>query len=103
MDNDKKFDSQQFRDFCASVDTKVNFASVYHPQSNGAIERANGKIFTAVKKRLYNDAKGKWPEHLPEVIWGLNTMETRCTGFPHEGGEVFNEARTLFLTKGVRF
>jgi hypothetical protein len=31
MDNDKQFDTQQFRDFCALVGTKVYFASVYHP------------------------------------------------------------------------
>jgi transposase InsO family protein len=44
MDNGKQFDSQQFREFCASVGTKVNFASVYHPRSNNIVERANGKF-----------------------------------------------------------
>jgi hypothetical protein len=34
------------------------FASVYHPQSNGVVERANGKFFTAVKKMLL-DEKGQ--------------------------------------------
>jgi hypothetical protein len=36
------------------------FASVYDPQSNGVIERANGKIFTTINKRLLEDKKGKW-------------------------------------------
>ena len=43
--------------------TKVMFASVYHPQSNGAIERANGIIFTAIKKWLFDQKKremGRW-------------------------------------------
>jgi hypothetical protein len=31
---------------------KVTFASVYHPQSNGAVERANTLIFEAIKKIL---------------------------------------------------
>jgi hypothetical protein len=44
IDNGKQFDSQQFREFCASVGTMVNFASRYHPLSNGVVERANGKI-----------------------------------------------------------
>jgi transposase InsO family protein len=44
VDNDKHFDSQQFREFCASVGTMVNFASRYHPLSNGVVERENGKI-----------------------------------------------------------
>jgi hypothetical protein len=33
---------------------------VYHPQSNEVVERANGKIFIAIKKRLLDDKKGKW-------------------------------------------
>jgi hypothetical protein len=54
---------------------------VYHPQSNGIVERANGKIFTAIKKRLLDDKKGKWADQLPEVVWALNTTECRATGF----------------------
>jgi hypothetical protein len=54
---------------------------VYHPQSNGVVERANGKIFTAIKKRLLNEKKGKWADELPEVVWALNTTECRATGF----------------------
>jgi hypothetical protein len=50
VDNGKQFDSQDFRDFCFSIGTKLAFAAVYHPQSNGVVERANGKIFTAIKK-----------------------------------------------------
>jgi hypothetical protein len=54
---------------------------VYHPQSNDIVERANGKIFIAIKKRLLDDKKGKWVDQLPEVVWALNTTECRATGF----------------------
>jgi hypothetical protein len=54
---------------------------VYHPQSNGVVERANGKIFTAIKKRLLDDKKGKWADQLPEVVWALNTTECQAIGF----------------------
>jgi hypothetical protein len=54
---------------------------VYHPQSNGVVERANGKNFTAIKKRLLHDKKGKWADQLPEVVWALNTTECRATRF----------------------
>jgi transposase InsO family protein len=81
VDNGKQFDSQDFKDFCFSIGTKLAFASVYHPQSNGVVERANGKIFTAVKKMLLDDKKGKWLDLLPEVVWALNTTECRATGF----------------------
>jgi hypothetical protein len=66
VDNGKQFDSQDFRDFCFSIGTKPVFASVYHPQSNDVVEHANGKIFTAIKKRLLDDKKGKWADQLPE-------------------------------------
>jgi hypothetical protein len=81
VDNCKQFDNQDFKDFCFSIGTKLAFASVYHPQSNGVVERANGKIFTAVKKMLLDDKKGKWANLLPEAVWALNTIECRATGF----------------------
>jgi hypothetical protein len=57
------------------------FASVYHPQSNGVVEHANDKIFSAIKKRLLDDKRGKWANQLPEIIWALNTTESRATRF----------------------
>jgi hypothetical protein len=81
VDNGKQLDSQDFRDFCFSIGTKPVFASIYHPQSNGVVERANGKIFTAIKKILLDDKKGKWADQLPEVVWALNTTECWAIGF----------------------
>jgi hypothetical protein len=68
VDNGKQFDSLDFRDFCFSIGTKLAFASVYHPQSNGVVERANGKIFTTIKKMLLDDKKAKWADLLPEAV-----------------------------------
>jgi hypothetical protein len=45
------------------------------------VERTNGKIFTAVKKMLLDDKKGKWADLLPEAVWVLNTTKCRATGF----------------------
>jgi transposase InsO family protein len=53
IDNGKQFDCQDFREYCRSIGTKLCFTSVYHPQSNGAVERANGQIFSAIKKCLF--------------------------------------------------
>jgi hypothetical protein len=60
---------------------KAVFASIYHPQFNGVVERANGNIFSAIKKRLLDDKKDKWAYQLPKVIWALNITESRATGF----------------------
>ena len=61
--------------------TKPIFASVYHPQSNGSIESANGIIFSSIKECLFDQKKGKWADELPKVIWSHNTLESRTTKF----------------------
>jgi transposase InsO family protein len=58
LDNAKQFDCDLFKDFCYQMGTEAAFASVYHPQSNGAVERANTLIFTSIKKCLENQKKG---------------------------------------------
>jgi hypothetical protein len=40
-----------------------------------------GLYIRAIKKRLLDVKKGKWVDQLPEVIWELNTIESRATGF----------------------
>jgi hypothetical protein len=37
VDNEKQLDRQDFREYYRSIGTKLCFASVYHPQSNGAV------------------------------------------------------------------
>jgi transposase InsO family protein len=53
VDNGKQSDCQDFGEYCRSIGTKLHFASVYHPQSNGSVERANGQVFSAIKKCLF--------------------------------------------------
>jgi hypothetical protein len=70
-----------FKDFCHQVGLKVSFAYVYHPQSNGGVERPNALIFEATKKILEGKKKGKWVEVMPRAIWSHNTMVSRATNF----------------------
>jgi hypothetical protein len=45
--------------------------SVAHPRANGQVEKANGMILDALKKRLYrenNKAPGRWLKELPTVV-----------------------------------
>jgi transposase InsO family protein len=53
VDNRKQFDNQDFREFYDSISTKAVFASVYHPQSNGVVERVNGKTFQHHKEETF--------------------------------------------------
>ena len=74
-------DSDKFKEFYKSLGTTIAFASVYHPESNKAVERANIIIFSAISKTLFNLRKGKWVEELPKVVWSHNTTTSRTTGF----------------------
>ncbi|XP_070026488.1 uncharacterized protein [Nicotiana sylvestris] len=44
----------------------------YHPAGNGKAESSNKVILNILKKKLKN-AKGLWPELLPEVLWSYRT------------------------------
>jgi hypothetical protein len=48
------------KDFCHQVGTKVAFTSMYHPQSNEAVEWAKALIFEAIKKILKGEKTGMW-------------------------------------------
>jgi transposase InsO family protein len=64
-----------------TLGNRAKFSSVYHPQSNGAVERANGLMFSRIKKCLFDQKKGKWTDELPKVIWSYSTTISRAMGF----------------------
>jgi hypothetical protein len=70
-----------FKEFCQQIGMKVAFVSVYHPQSNGAVEKANSLIFKAMKKILEGEKKGKWAEVMSTAVWSYNTTVCRGINF----------------------
>jgi hypothetical protein len=81
VDNGTQFDAETFKDFCDRIGTKIHFASVRHPESNGLVERANGIIMTGIMKLIFNQPRGKWPDELIKVVWSHNTTVSRSTCF----------------------
>ncbi|GKV01387.1 hypothetical protein SLEP1_g13944 [Rubroshorea leprosula] len=51
-DNGTQFNCFSFRDFCSSYGIKVQFTSVYHPESNGMVESVNKSILEGIRPRL---------------------------------------------------
>jgi hypothetical protein len=81
VNNTKQFDCHIFNDFCRQMGVEAAFTPVYHPQSNGAVEKVNALIFTAIKKILDNQPKGKCVEELPRAVWSHNTSICRAMKF----------------------
>ena len=58
-----QFIGTTFWDFCDDRGIVIKYVSVAHPRANGQVERANGMIIDALKKRLYTEndrAPGRW-------------------------------------------
>ena len=72
LDNGRQFDSQAFGDFCSGLGIKNQFSSPGHPQANRQTEVTNRTLLKIIKTKLDN-AKGAWPEKLPNVLWAYTT------------------------------
>ena len=51
-DNGSNFTADEVKTWCGNMGIKLDYASVYHPQTNGQVERANGHIMSGIKPRL---------------------------------------------------
>ena len=63
---------------------KLDYASVYHPQTNSQVERANGLITSGIKPTLVRsltESDTHWVKELDSVLWGLRTTPNRTTGY----------------------
>jgi hypothetical protein len=81
VENITQFDAEAFKELCEQIGTKIHFASVRHPESNGLVERANGIKMTGIMKLIFNQPRGKWPDELIKVVWSHNTTISRSTDF----------------------
>ena len=83
-DNGSNFTSDVVKTWCPNLGMKLDYASVYHPQTNGQVERANGLIMSGIKPRLVRSLKESdkhWVEELDSVLWGLRTTPKCTTGY----------------------
>ena len=78
-DNGLQFDSKAFRKYCSDLGIKNRYSTLAYPQGNGQAEAINKVIVNGLKKRL-DDAKGKWVEELPHVLWTYRTTPRKSTG-----------------------
>ena len=81
--NGTNFTADEVKLWCNKMGIKLDYASVYHPQTNGQVKRANGLIMSGIKPRLVRsltESNTHWVEELDPVLWGLRTTPNRSTG-----------------------
>ncbi|GKV25969.1 hypothetical protein SLEP1_g35338 [Rubroshorea leprosula] len=78
-DNGTQFNCSSFRDFCSSYGIKLQFISVYHPESNGMVESVNKVILKGIKPRLELH-KARWADKLNNALWAYRTTSRTATG-----------------------
>ncbi|GKV01761.1 hypothetical protein SLEP1_g14293 [Rubroshorea leprosula] len=77
-DNGTQFNCSSFQDFCSNYRIKLQFTSIYHPESNGMVESVNKCILEGIKPRL-EQHKAKWADKLNNVLWAYKTTGRTAT------------------------
>jgi hypothetical protein len=75
------FTNSEFFYFCEQRSIQIKYASGAHPRVNGQVERANGMILEAHRKKVFDKSEklaGKWIRELPYVVWSLRTQPSRA-------------------------
>ena len=78
-DNGLQFDSKSFRRYGTELGITSRYSTPTYPQRNRQVEVVNKVIVNGLKKRL-DDAKGRWVEELPHVLWTYRTTPRRSSG-----------------------
>ncbi|XP_062006073.1 uncharacterized protein LOC133723274 [Rosa rugosa] len=78
-DNGTQFDNDELRAYTENLGTRILYASLAHPQTNGQVEAVN-KIIKKILKKNLDDANGLWASKLPEVLWAIRTTAIEATG-----------------------
>ena len=76
LDNGLQVDSKMFIRYYGELEITNRYSTLAYPQGNGQVETVNKVIVNGLKKRL-DDAKGKWVEELPHVLWTYRTTPDR--------------------------
>ncbi|XP_075096454.1 uncharacterized protein LOC142174540 [Nicotiana tabacum] len=71
-DNGPQFIGKRTTKFFEKWYIKRILSTPYHRAANGQAESSNKVILNILKKKL-EEAKGLWPELLPEVLWAYRT------------------------------
>jgi hypothetical protein len=92
-------------EYCENSGIDIRYVSVAHPWANGQVERANGMVIDALKKRLHdaaNTKRGKWIKELPNALWGLLLNPPRQQDNLHISWSTAPKLLCLLTSCGIR-
>ncbi|GJS07587.1 reverse transcriptase domain-containing protein [Tanacetum coccineum] len=78
-DNGTQFVNDPFKKWAEKLKIQLISTSVYYPQGNGAVERANKSLLRGIKTRLEKGGSA-WTEEVPNVLWAHRTMKKTNNG-----------------------
>jgi len=79
-DHDSKFTSKFWRETHRILGTKLMMSTAFHPQMDGATERANRSVGQILRTLVQPD-QTDWVEKLPMVEFAINSNISGSTGF----------------------
>ncbi|GKA38003.1 reverse transcriptase domain-containing protein [Tanacetum coccineum] len=77
--NETQFVNDPFKKWTEKLKIQLISTSVYHPQGNGAVERANKSLLRGIKTRLEKGGSA-WAKEVPNVLWAHRTMKKTSNG-----------------------
>ena len=77
-DNGRHFTAKTFAEATKKLGMRLKHSTIYHPQSNGMVERRFRDMGRSIK--LFGGAVKDWDEVLPHSCWPLGTRLTRPRG-----------------------
>ena len=79
-DRDVLFTSTFWGQLNALIGIKLKMSSAYHPQTDGATERANRTI-TQMLRQCINPNQKDWVSKLPTIQFAINSARSESTGY----------------------
>ena len=93
-DQGTNFEAALFQELCLLWRIHKSRTTAYHPQGNGACERANRSVLTNLKRLLNEGHLKDWDLYLPQAVYAYNTSVHSATGHTPHFLTYMQEART---------
>jgi len=79
-DNGSAFVGQIFKELCSEFEIKQCFSTSYHPQSQGAVERANRSLINLLRN-FVSSKQNDWDLFISPLTFALNTSDNSPLGY----------------------